>query len=288
MERDRKFFVAKHDLQSFLAWPGVIWRTGEIEFPRALRKMQPGDRWIEFAYVNDESRRERVQQVLGFYQCISLPTKRVLVPPKPRALCPRSKWAWAIQGRAVRGWQPSYPVTVPSLNRLLGRTCFGPETLTPIKEDEFELIRRRVREFALDPSHIPLLNRDPRNEQEVVGILLSTHRQLGIEKIDRIQCRFPDLRVKLAGKKELVHLEVETYSSSYFQHRHHLQVRNCVLKTDDRTERLPVAVLCWNDDEKAKGGELAQRVHKVYELRELLQRRAKIRWGRNQVAASSR
>jgi hypothetical protein len=277
LKRERKYFVAKHDLKSFLAWPGVIWRTGETEYPRGFKKMQVGDRWVEFAYINNENQREKVQQVIGFYECVTLPTRRIEIPSNPRSLSRNCKWAWAIKGRAV-GWQPNFPVTVPPISQLLGKKKYGPETLTPVTKDDFELIRRRVKELKLDPKRIPLLNRDPRNEQEVVGIFLAAHKDLGIDKIERIRTRFPDLRVKILRKTELVHLEVETYSSSFFSHGHQHQVRGGILRADDNSEKLPVAVVCWYDDDRDKGGKLAACVHKVYELPDLLQRRAKIHW----------
>ena len=275
--RERKYFVAKHDIASFSAWPGVLWKTGETEFPRGLKKMRVGDQWVEFAYINDENERDRTQQIIGFYKCISLPKKRVRIPAKPRSLVSPYKWAWAIRGQAI-GWQPDFPVTVPSINQILGKVKYGPQTLTPVTRDEFKLIRRTVRALKLDPRRIPLLNRDPRNEQEVVAILLAAHEQLGIEKIDRIRTRFPDLRVKLVGKRKLVHIEVETYSSSFILHHHHEQVRGRSLKADDDSEKLPVAVVCWHDDDKK--GEVAACVHKVYGLRDLLQRKEQIVWGR--------
>lgn len=277
MRRDRKYFVAKHDLASFVAWPGVIWRTGEAEFPRGLKKIQVGDRWAEFAYIDNENIREKTQQVVGFYECVSIPSKRTAIPSKAQSLTDNKKIAWAIKGRSL-GWQPPFPITVPSINKILGRTVFSRETLTPVKKEDFDLIRLMVKKSKLDPKRIPLLHRDPRNEQEVVGMLLAAHKQLGIERIDRIQTRFPDLRVKLQGKRDLVHLEVETYSSSFTLHRHQQQVRGRVLKTDDESEKLPVAVVCWCDDDKS--GSVAGCVHRVYELQSMLQRKGKIRWGR--------
>lgn len=277
MCRKRKYFVARHDLASFLAWPGVIWRTGETEFPRGLKRIQVGDRWVEFAFINDENQRDRTRQVVGFYECVSLPTKRTAIPRTPRSVSGNSKFAWAIKGRAI-GWQPSFPVTVPSINKLLGKTVFGRQVLSPVSKDDFDLIRQKVKDLWLAPTRIPMLNRDPRNEQEVVGILLSAHTQLGIERIDRIRTGFPDLRVKIAGKRELVHLEVEMYSSNFVLHGHHHQVRGGLFDTKDKSEKLPVAVVCWYDDDK--NGEVAAHVHKIYELQGLLQRKGKIGWGR--------
>lgn len=277
MKRPRKYFIAKHDLASLLAWPGVIWRTGERQFPRNLRKIHVGDRWIAFAYIKDEDARERAQQVVGFYECVDVPERRMQIPSKPRSLAGNSKLAWAIKGRPI-GTVLRHPVTVPSINKLLGRSVFGQQTLTPISEKDFGTIRKKVQELQIAPETIPLLHRDPRCEQEVMAILIGAHRQLGITRINRVRTRFPDLRVELAGKRGMVHLEVETYSSSFLAHGHQHQVLRGKLKTEDRSEKLPVAVACWNHDDES--GEVAKAVHKVYELRGLLQRKARIRWER--------
>jgi hypothetical protein len=278
MKRPRKYFVAKHDLASFLAWRGVIWRTGEAKFPRGLKKIQVGDRWVAFAYIKDEDKRDKTQQVVGFYECVSVPDEREEIPPKPRSLSANNKFAWAIKGKAI-GRPLPYPVTVASINKLLRRKkLFSQQTLTPIHKGEFDRLRQEIRRLQLAPERIPLLNRDPRCEQEVVAILIAARKELGIERIDRVRTRFPDLRVKLAGKGGLVHLEVETYSSSFLLHGHQHQVRGRILRTDDKSEKLQVAVVCWNHDDD--GGGVAACVHKVYELRELLQRKERIRWGR--------
>jgi hypothetical protein len=276
MERPRKYFIAKHDLASFLAWPGVIWRTGEAEFPRGLKKIQVGDRWIEFAYIKDEDERDKTQQIVGFYPCVSVPDERVKIPPKPRSLVGNQKLAWAIRGEPIRPLLRR-PVTVPSINKLLGRRAFGRQVLTPISKEEFDRLQQEIKELQLAPERIPLLNRDPRCEQEVVGILIAAHKQFGIEKIDRVQSKFPDLRVKLAGRKGLVHLEVETYSSSFILHGHQHWVRRGILKTEDQSEKLPVGVVCWSHDDESD--KVAACVHrKVYELKELLQGKKRIRW----------
>jgi len=260
-----------------LAWPSVIWRTGEKEFPPALKKIRKGDWWMAFAYIKDEDKRDKTQQVVGFYECMSVPKKRDVIPPKPRSLVGNNKFAWAVKGK-VTGTSLPFPVTVPSINKLLGRKVFSQQTLTPVSREEFDDLRQKVRSLQLNPKRIPLINRDPRCEQEVVAILIAAHKALGIEKINRVRTRFPDLRVKLAGKTGLVHLEVETYSSGFRLHGHHDQVRGRVLDTKDSSEKLPVAVVCWNHDDRSR--ELTACVHKVYELQSLLQRREKIHWGR--------
>ena len=80
MKRPTKYFIAKHDLASFVAWPGRICRTGETEFPLGLEKIQVGDRWVAFAYINDGHQRDKVQQVVGFYECVKIPDRRILQP----------------------------------------------------------------------------------------------------------------------------------------------------------------------------------------------------------------
>ncbi len=275
MAREPKYFVARHDLHSFTAWPGALWWTHGKEFPRPLKKMQVGDKWIAFAYT-DEVRQEPVHQVVGFYECIKIPSQRIPIPPRARELV-RSRYAWAILGQSLRKPLAS-PVTVPSINTMLGRKTFGNQTLMPISAADFRKIQHVVQNRAMDPAKIPLLERDPKNEQEVIGILVSAHKRLGIQKIERMRSRFPDLLVTLVGKCDPVHLEVETLSSSFIRHGHDEQVCRRRLISEDATERLPVAVACWYHDDKTR--EVAKHVHKVFEIRELLQKGQKMRWGR--------
>jgi hypothetical protein len=81
----------------------------------------------------------------------------------------------------------------------------------------------------------------------------------------RVRQRFPDVEVQLAGRSGPVRIELELYSQSYINHGH----------PKDRN----VAVLCWlNDDPRGEGKKVKDRVHKIYELRELLRRKEKIVW----------
>jgi hypothetical protein len=247
-----------------------------MEFPRGLKKVHVGDYWIAFAYINDENQREQTRQVVGFYRCTKIPEKRQRIPPHARRLSGNSKFAWALFGTPL-GEQPAFPITVPSVNEMLKTTKFGQQTLTPITKSEFQKIQQIVRERKIDPQKIPLLGRDPQNEQEVVAILTAAYERFGIMKFERIQCRFPDLLVKLKGKREPVHIEVETYSKNFLSHRHQGQVRNRILKSNEPSERLPVAIACWYHN---ADGEVSKYVHRVFELRDLLQKKKPMRWGR--------
>lgn len=270
-----KYFIARHDLHSFLAWPRVVWRTGEAEFPRGLKKMKVGDYWIAFAYINDEVRREKTQQVVGFYRCAGIPERRSAIPSPARKLVGNSKYAWVLKGKSV-GKPLSFPVTVPSVTEMLGKETFKQQTLTPITKEQFEKIQGIVMRRKMDAGKIPLLRRDPRNEQEVVAILVTAHKSLGIEQIERLRCGFPDMLVKLKGRRQPIHLEVETYSKSFLLHKHQLQMRGGRLITKVDAERLPVAVACWYHD--AKNGCLSKHVRKVFEIRELLQKKQPMQW----------
>jgi len=115
------------------------------------------------------------------------------------------------------------------------------------------------------------LGREPLCEQEVIAVAVAGHPKLGIDKILRIRTRFPDMLVKLRGKAEPVHLEVEVYSSSFDAHGHANQVWGGKFREDRRS----VAVLCWVDDADDR---LRRRVHDVYELQTLIRDNSKIKW----------
>jgi len=181
-----------------------------------------------------------------------------------------------IEGKRY-GEQPGQPVGVPPIDELLRRRTFKGQTLVPIKDGkEFERVRDYTLDHELDPGDIPFLGREPRNEQEVLAVVICCHQRLGIEKILRVQTAFPDLLVKLRGRAESVHLELETYSKSFLLHGHDGQVCNRQFKTDENAEKKPVGVLCWINNEK--GGKLENCVHRVYELQQLIRDKEKIRW----------
>ena len=64
--------------------------------------------------------------------------------------------------------------------------------------------------------------------------------------------------VKLAGRPDRVHLELELYSQSFRLHGHDPNDKKC-------TDGLPVAVLCWIDDDRSA----QNHVHRVDELQSL-------------------
>ena len=73
----------------------------------------------------------------------------------------------------------------------------------------------------LAATKIPLLKRPPQNEQEVLSVIVAGHAALGIEKIIRVQTRFPDMLAKIDGRK--VHLELEFDSTSFAEHLNDLR-----------------------------------------------------------------
>lgn len=153
----------------------------------------------------------------------------------------------------------------------MNKPMFARATITRISKKEFETIELYTRKHWLPRSDIPGLGREPRIEQELVAVV-AAQKRLRIERILRLQTAFPDMLVKLQGKADSVHLELELYSTSFLSHRHHRQVRGRRFKED----RKPVALLCWIDDDK--DGTLAPYVHRAFELRTLLRERRRIRW----------
>ncbi len=281
--RPRRYWIVKHGLDSLTALPNYIWRTGERAEPGIFQRVKRGDRWVGFAYTTSDARERPLSLVTGFSECIhesyygAIP-QRALGPDGYRT--PRYRNAWMIRGKEY-GWQPRAPVGVPPLAKLLDRPLFKQTTLVLIKPEEFEKIRREVRRRELNPKKIPLLGREPRYEQEVVGVVACGHKRLGIEKILRLRTAFPDMTVKLRGKADPVHLEIEVYSKSFLAHCHDEQVRRgCFTEhTDAQPAKAPVGLLCWVDDERrsrpAKCG-----VRHVFELQQLIRDGKNIRWSR--------
>jgi hypothetical protein len=278
MKDYRKYFIVKHGLDSLQALPNFIWRTGETQEPKSFRRVKKGDRWIGFAFTNCDRQEWPLSQVTGFYEC----TRESGYRPLPRHAWPCSggaKHAWMVEGKPS-GKQPRQPVGVPPIDDLLKRATFKGQTLVPVNRDEFELIRDYTLAHELDPADIPLLGREPRNEQEVLAIIIFYHQSLGIEKILRVRTAFPDLLVKLKGRAEPVHLELETYSKGFLLHGHDSQVCDRQFKTEDKTEKKPVGLLCWINNLKTKDAnqKLMKCVHKVYELQSLVREGREIRW----------
>jgi hypothetical protein len=177
-----------------------------------------------------------------------------------------------IEGKEF-GKQPKRPVGVPSIDELFGRNHFKGQALVPIRDDEeFERIRSFTLSREFDTSRIPLLGREPQSEQELLELVKSSYRDFGIEKIIRVQRAFPDLLVKLDGKAEEIHLELELYSRSFNSHGHAAGVVNRCFVKDGK----PVAVLCWIHDDRS--GRVEQCVQGVFELQALLREGRTIRW----------
>lgn len=277
--RSRRYWIVKHGYDALQALPNVIWRTGSPEEPSVFRRVKKGDRWIGFAYTTTDAKERPLSLVTGFYECVR-ESKYRTIPQRARGLTPRLKKAWMIQG-SENGWQAGMPVGVPSIEDMLGHPIFRQSTLTAISRDEFLRIRAEVKRRRLDPKKIPLLGREPRNEQEVVAVVVAGHKQLGIEKFIRIRSGFPDMLVKLRGKAEPVHLELEVYSSSFLSHRHPTQIKVHDYYSEDVNgvpDKKSVAVLCWIDDVRSAHMKKAGRVSRVFELQRLVRERRRIKW----------
>jgi hypothetical protein len=278
-KRAPQYFIVKHGLDALQVLPNYVWRTHERKLPSALKRIAPGDKWIGFAYTTSDARERPLSQITGFYECVQT-ARYGEVPTRALAIMGRGQNAWMVKGMKI-GWQPPTPVLVPPIEELLGRRYFRQTTVVPIRKSEFARIRKYAQKHRLNPSKIPLLKREPRYEQEVLAIFACGHRQFGVEKILRIRTAFPDVLVKLAGKREPVHLELEVYASSFLHHGHAGSVdgkSRYKERLGGRIVRRPVALVCWVRDVpvetlRRKGG-----VSRVFELRSLLQSRSAIQW----------
>ncbi len=274
----RNYFLVRHDLASLRLLPGCIWNSelSHKQPPTGFRQVQAGDRWVGFAYTTSEYREKAVSMVTGFYESIAAKPCYLKLPAKARQAT-RSERAWIIKGTPI-GRQQSDPVVIPPINTLLSRKLFNQRTVSRISKTEFDRIRNYTRQHYFSPRSIPCLQRDPTNEQEVLAIVASYPERYGIEKILRVQTRFPDMKVKLFGKSSPVHLELELYSSSFLNHDHQRRVRRhkFVGTPQASGDGLEVGVLCWiDDDEKTL---LRPHVHRIYELRALIRNSQRIRW----------
>ena len=277
---DRKYFIVKHDLGSFKMLPNFIWRTtkGPRSMPRNYKQVKEGDRWVGFAYTSDVTERP-LSLVTGFYECTGEGTYRRVPKELPLSFCSwkRRGYAWMVEGKLC-GRQPRLPVGVPPIKDFLrpkGKRVFNNTAIVPIDAGVFDRMRDYTLHHQLRPENIPLLGREPECEQELLAAVISGHKKLGIEKIIRVRTAFPDLLVKLEGKRDQVHMELEVYSQSFISHRHHEQVSHRRFREDGK----PVAVLCWIDNQTdQKDRKLMDYVHRVYELQTLIREGRKIRW----------
>jgi hypothetical protein len=279
--QDRQYFIVKHGRDAFTALPGYIWRTGlsEREVPRGFRQVHSGDRWIEFAYIVDEEHEERCSLVMGFHECVKeMWFGRIPVEKMPEGTDGWDEKAWMIEGRAF-GKQPRCPVTVPSINDLLWKfrkkKVVGRTALIRVSAREFNHVRSEAFRLELDPRKIPMLEREPLCEQEVLSIVVAGYRRaLGIEEILRVQTHFPDMLVKIDGKQ--VWLELEMYGSGFWQHWDDLRLlpgvrnRRVAKRREDPDDNRPVACLCWVDNDREHELKKSVRGLRVFELQSLL------------------
>ena len=279
MPKPRKYWIVKHGLDSLQALPRYIWRTGEKKEPRSFRSVRLGDRWIGFAYTSSDSRERPLSHVTGFYECIRKSVYRP-IPAKGRELEGSGTHAWMIEGSSIDK-KFDHPVGVPPLEKLLDRKYYRQSSLIPISAEKFARIKKYARDHRLNPAKIPALGREPRYEQEMLAIIGQAYASLGIERILRVQTVFPDMLVKLKGRQEPVHLELEVYSKSYLNHGHSAHVdRKGRFKAviDGVEQNYAVGVLCWIDDAGEKKLKAEGRVQCVIALKDLLLSGRPITW----------
>ncbi len=282
----RNYYIIKHNLEALRALPNFIWNSAAPKNhpPRWFRRIKEGDRWIGFAYTTTDEREERLSLITGLYECIRTARYGKLTR-RAQAEARHPGGAWLIKGKPI-GPRVDQPIAVPPINALLRRQTFSRTTFVHVDAKEFKRIQKYVKSHRFDPANIPLFGREPVCEQEVLSLLTFAHQKLGIERILRARTRFPDLLVKLQGKRDPVHLELELYSKSFLNHDHHLQIGRGGMFTDkhDRSiGRRPVGVLCWIDDDKSSPKtrtktRVQDYVQRVFELQTLIREHKKIRW----------
>jgi len=272
---EQKHFIIKHGLDAFQLLPNYIWRTGrgENEVPHRFKEVHLCDRWIGFAYTTSDNRERSLSLVTGFFECVA--EARYDYPPLASDLpaSEEKRRAWLIEGKQF-GEQPNEPVGVPPIDSLLNRNSFKQSAIVPITGDEFDRIQQYTLSHQLNTKNIPLLGREPKNEQEVLAMVIHAHKQFGIDTIIRVHKAFPDLLVQFEGHSEEVHLELEVYSDGFFLHTHDKQVKDGRFTGDGK----PVAVLCWIDNKKTGDKDVTKCVHHVYELQALIREGKKMVW----------
>jgi len=272
---DRRYFIVKHDLESFTRLPEFVWRTGRIPEPKRFDMIRKRDLWIAFAYIDDEFERQPLSLVTGFYECTQTKKWRQ-IPLSKKDLCEagygNTRYAWMIKGKRCGGYQPREPVSVPIYDLLDGRVYQNQAIIPGIGAEAFHRIRKKTIKLEHEIGKIPIFGREPYYEQELLAITIACRNKLGIEII-KAGKGFPDLFVKIEGHRKEVHLELEICSRGFISYCHHDSVRNGKLKGTD----IDVGVLCWIDDDKDHQVRKCVHAH-VYELRSLLRENHKIIW----------
>lgn len=260
-DRGSRFFIVKHDLASFEAFPGRVWQTGRRsdDMPASYRQVRPGDSWVAYAYQKTEGDKTGANLVQGFFKSKRGPTYAKLpTSPALESLGYSGKNACVIEGEAD-GRQPRTPVLLPPLASFLGRRLFTRSSVFPITREEFW----KIRDFVLGRDE-PLgqdgtFGATPRNEQELLVAFTECAKRIGINRIVRVGTRFPDLTVELGSSAKTLHVELELVSGGFVSHRHGDQVKRGMF---DGTQ---VCVVCWVDDDPTVKKRLP-----VFEVRDLL------------------
>ncbi len=280
---DRRYFIVKHDLESFQRLPGHIWRTDKprTEEPKDFKSIRKGDLWIAFAYIENDNETSRIplSQVVGFYECVE-PKQYGKLPQLPQKVSteyPECQMAWFIRGEKC-DTQPESPVEIPPITRIIGKRLFQQQTITKIKAEDFEKIKSETfkweKKWKECLPRVPLFKRRLSCEQELLCAVAFGHRELGIEKIISVHTGFPDLCVKMDGVAMNVHLELEKYASGFRDHLDDPRLK------EGRFEGADVGILCWVDDLEEKEDDTIRKsvCGRVYELASLLAKDGKIPW----------
>jgi hypothetical protein len=63
---NRRYFIVKHDLESLVTLPHYIWRIGvsSVKPPQRFDRVRIGDRWVSFAYIDNDRDRRPVSKSL--------------------------------------------------------------------------------------------------------------------------------------------------------------------------------------------------------------------------------
>jgi hypothetical protein len=147
---DRGHFIVKHGLDALEALPTFIWRTGKgrDDRPRNYDKVNKGDRWIAYAFVESDRRERKLSHVTGFFECIR-PAEYRDIPPKALTVGDDETKAWMIEGEAF-GKPLAEPVDIGSIEAVLLAADLLPKKLVPrvsvvpISREQFEAIRESV------------------------------------------------------------------------------------------------------------------------------------------------